>query len=357
MAYNTTVNSQTGYTPFFMMYGREAILPTESWMTKYGQLSSVDGYVRNLAKALGYVWEKAALNKPKEYQRMLDSQRPTRHLTFHDYKVGDLVMIASIPKQNIKGWIDKKSRAITAKLQPRFSGPYPIVKWISPVVYVVQIDGGEKTIHAVNMKLFKGKRVYTTPGVQRGFEREEAAQRIPPTPLLLSPDPVLNEKARTQYLMRNTGTKRESTRKKKRTEELQNREKDTQEGISQSQADRLLEEYEDVEDDDDIQEYNKLLKEKARRRIQIMEEEREAFAKLPESERKMHLDHMKRLGFTLEDMVELELGRQERHWRKSLYDVTYTPKSNNPSVDEDTDESSEPEDEHEESHSSETRRR
>ena len=170
-------------------------------------------------------------------------------------------MIASVPKQNIKGWIDKKSRAISAKLQPRFSGPYPIVKWISPVVYIVQVDGSEKTIHAVNMKLFKGKRIYTTPGVQRGYEREEASTRVPPTPLLLSPDQELNEKTRVRFLKKSSGTQREQTRKMKRREEKQAREKETQDSISESQADRLLEEYEDVEDDEDIQEYNNWLRE------------------------------------------------------------------------------------------------
>ena len=347
MAYNTTVNSQTGYTPFFMMYGREAILPTESWMTKYGQLASINVYAKKLAQSLSYVWEKAALNKPKEHQRMLDSQRPRRHLTYHDYKIGDLVMIASVPKQNIKGWVDKKSRAISAKLQPRYSGPYPIVKWLSPVVYIVQVDGRDKIIHAVNMKLFKGKRVYTTPEVQRGFERSEAAKRVPPTPLLLSPDPQLNEKARTGYLKRNSGPQREQTRKKKKYEASQERERETQESLSESQANRLAEEYDDVEDDADIKEYGQWLTEKARRRIQIMEEEREAFDSLPQAEREAHLGNMERLGFTMEDIVELELERQERHWKRSLYDISYSQPCDNPNADEDDEESSESEDEQE----------
>ena len=100
----------------------------------------------------------AALNKPREYLRMVESQRPRSHLVYHEYEVGDLVMIANIPKQNIKGLLDSQTRSISAKLQPRFSGPYPIVTHKSPVVYGIQVDGREKLIHAVNMKPFKGKR-------------------------------------------------------------------------------------------------------------------------------------------------------------------------------------------------------
>ena len=88
-----------------------------------------------------------------------------------------------------------------------------------------------------------------------------------------------------------------------------------------------------------------------------MEYERKSFDKLPEAERKEHLSHMERLGYTIEDIVELELDSQERHWRKSLYDPTYTLASIEPTVEEDTDESSESEAEQQESYPSDHRRR
>jgi hypothetical protein len=319
MAYNTTVNTQTGYTPFYMMYGREAILPNESWMTKYGQLTSINDYVRNLSKALTYAWEKAAFNKPKEYTRMLESQRPKSHLVFHEYEVGDLVMIANVPKQNIKGWLDSQYRAISAKLQPRFSGPYPIVTCKSPVVYGIQVDGREKYIHAVNMKPFKGQRLYETPEVQRGYEPHEASQLVPPTPLLLSPDPDLNERARTKFLNKNMGPQREQTRKAKKQQGRQERERTTRESqSSSSQHSQLLKEYEDTIQHQDYEEWRE---EKARRRIELMKFEKESFNKLPKSVQDTQLIMMDQLGFTFEDIIEMELDRQEKDWRKSLREI------------------------------------
>ena len=41
MSYNTTVNSQTSFTPYFMMYGREARMPSEEWLTKFQESKGI----------------------------------------------------------------------------------------------------------------------------------------------------------------------------------------------------------------------------------------------------------------------------------------------------------------------------
>jgi transposase InsO family protein len=322
MAYNTTVNSQTGFTPYYMMYGREAILPMETWMREYQTLkTSVIMYVQNLAKALSTVWEMVAAKKPREYQRMLEAQRPVRHLKFHEYTVGDLVMISSVPKQKLKSWIEKEKRVVSAALQPRYSGPYPIVKTISPVIYIVKINGIDRIVHAINMKLFKGKQTYTTPYVQHGFERSEASKNIPKEPLLMSPDPKLNETTRIQYRKRNSGLQRDYTRKSKLKiyRKAVDKEMSDKQLLSESKEslDRYLEEYANVENDEEVILHNDWLIERERLRILLLDETRSDFARKSQSEQEYELKQLSKLGYSMEDLVDQVVDRQEHEWLKA----------------------------------------
>jgi len=321
MAYNTTVNSQTGHTPFFMMYGREARLPNETWMIDYRELGDIDPYIQNTVASLNWVWEKASKKKPAEVKRMQDSQKPRRHLQYAEYKVGDYAMVARMTKQSIMSWIDRKERTISAKLQPRYSGPYLITGQRSPVVYTLQIDGRDKYVHAVNMKPFSGKQTYTTPYTQVGFSRSEIEkEELPEEPLFLSPNPELNEATRTQYLHRNPAAQRERTRRQNMLTARTRREQAIQQkqGESEQTDDWILEQYNDIQDDEDVLQYREWLKEKEKRRQFLLTAEREAFKKKSEEEQRLQLEMIEEHGLTPEDMIDMELAEQEHSWRESL---------------------------------------
>jgi hypothetical protein len=61
---------------------------------------------------------------------------------------------------------EKETYKINAKLAVRYEGPYKIIEKVNAVVYVAEIDGERKRIHAVNMK----------PGVRR-VQREHQRDR------------------------------------------------------------------------------------------------------------------------------------------------------------------------------------
>jgi hypothetical protein len=322
LAYNTTVNSQTGFTPFFMMFGREAILPSENWMKTFREISSTEDYIKKLVTSLTHVWEKAALNKPKEIKRMTDAQEKyRRHLQYVEYKVGDYAMVSKTPKQSMRSWIDKTKRKLSAKLQPRYSGPYLITGRRSPVVFLLQIDGREKITHAVNMKPFSGKLMYTTPFVQRGFNKDEAAQTEAPDPLLLSDDPVLNEAARTGYEKKYTAAQAEQTRRDNRKQIRTERKLEMDKLYEESQTNEsswLLDDYEEPNKNDSSNEYQSWLREKARRRIIILNSLQQDFASKSQQEQEIELDKLDAAGYSMEDMVDMELARQEIDWQQSL---------------------------------------
>jgi hypothetical protein len=320
MAYNTTVNSQTGHTPFYMIYGREARLPNETWMTDFTESGDIQSYVKNVVTSLNWAWEKASSKKPVEIKRMQDSQKPIRHLQYAEYKIGDYAMVSRVSKPSIISWVDRKERAISAKLQPRFSGPYLITGQRSPVVYTLQIDGREKYIHAVNMKPFSGKQTYITPFVQIGFSKSEADQEIVEEPLLMSPNPALNEATRTQFRRKSPAAQHETSRRENMRLIRTQREDYMNQRLRGSELtdDWILEQYNDVQDDEDVIDYRAWLKEKEKRRNFLLEAEREAFENMSEEERKYQLEMTEEHGITVEDMIDIKLAEQEENWRESL---------------------------------------
>ena len=244
MSYNTTVNSQTGFTPYFMLYGREARMPSDMWMRGFKRTSDILQYMVNVVKALSVVWESTAALKPAELKRMQDGQKPARHLQFAEYKVGDYAMVVNTPKSQNLSWSDAKFRKLNLKLQPRFSGPYLISRQISPVVYVLKVDGFDMKVHATNMKPFMGRKTTLTPYAEPGFDRYEANERVAPKPLLLSPDMNLNEDARVRFKKRSLGRQRQHTEAVNANEDRSRRDTEIRESISASQNEDWI-----VEDD------------------------------------------------------------------------------------------------------------
>ena len=199
MSYNTTVNSQTGHTPYFMMYGREARLPSEMWMTNYKTIDSSLDYVNKLVESLTIVWETECDNKPAEVKKMREGVQPLRHLKFVCYKKGDYIMLSMKPKGQVWDWATEQKVKIKAKLQPRYSGPYIVEECLSPVVYKIRIEGMTRKVHAVNMKPFSGRKLVTVPFAETGMEPHETPENPPSNTLLKSPDLARNANEGSRY--------------------------------------------------------------------------------------------------------------------------------------------------------------
>ena len=61
---------------------------------------------------------------------------------------------------------EKETYKINFKLSARYEGPYRVIGKVNAVVYVAEIDGVKKRIHAVNMK--PGVRASRTVQEQSG---------------------------------------------------------------------------------------------------------------------------------------------------------------------------------------------
>ena len=166
---------------------------------------------------------------------MQEGQKPIRHLQFAEYKEGDYAMIVNTPKSQNLNWSDARFRKLNLKLQPRYSGPYLISKRLSPVIYVLKVDGFDMKVHATNMKPFQGRKTATTPYAEPGFDRYEANERVVPKPLLLSPDANLNETTRVRFKKKSLGRQRLHTEAVNTNEDKMRRETEVRDSISASQ--------------------------------------------------------------------------------------------------------------------------
>ena len=127
MAYNTSVQSSTGFTPFFMMFGRQAKLPVD---IVYGSTplepQPCHEYVQGLKSKLD-----AAYSTVREhFGTVIDRQKELYDSKVHgrEYRVGDLV------------WLNNPvvARGASRKLHCPWSGPYTVEKKLSSAVYRIQ---------------------------------------------------------------------------------------------------------------------------------------------------------------------------------------------------------------------------
>jgi len=156
LLYNTTVSLATGFTPMKLMTGRECRMPSFNHMeTIVGGLKPEmlnNEYVRRLVESIkGY--HDFAIDQA-EKSKLRFNVRVRQPLEFVEYEIGQRFLLIRRPVHEFKSADEKEAYKITMKLMERYEGPYVIKEKISPVVYVTEIDGEVKRVHAVNMKPF-----------------------------------------------------------------------------------------------------------------------------------------------------------------------------------------------------------
>ena len=202
--YNTTVNAQTGYSPFYMIYGREASQLDDQWIEKVteSRINDLTTYTAKVIQILTNSWRIAGSKKSSEVAKF--NKVPNESLPFVEYQVGDKFFRATQPSPTYRHFTElgistkererieqeetnnlssssanrtsssqmnnnynsdseasekekgerkkKGERRISVNFQYKWTGPYVITKKFSPVLYEAIINQVPTIVHAINMK-------------------------------------------------------------------------------------------------------------------------------------------------------------------------------------------------------------
>ena len=149
LSIRSTINRSTGFTPNFLMLGREISIPDELFgVTTANNLSQdVSPYIRELIKNLK-VAHQAVRDCLKQSQERQQSyyDRSKRQRTFD---IGDLVYK-----------LDTTTKVgLTTKLKPIYTGPFLVTEIMSPILYRIEDRKRPSVIHHDRLRICKDRAI------------------------------------------------------------------------------------------------------------------------------------------------------------------------------------------------------
>jgi hypothetical protein len=143
-AYNNSVNASTGYTPFFLNYGQHPHTPLSLSVPPLESLSNpVARFLSEIREHLSKA--RSAILKAQEVQAKYANEK-RRDVSF---KPGDLVLLSS---KRLKIALAENAKE---KFQPRYYGPYKVLKVVTPVTYKLDLPPTLKIRPVINAKYLK----------------------------------------------------------------------------------------------------------------------------------------------------------------------------------------------------------
>lgn len=150
LAYNTAYHEVIQDTPFFMMYGRHAVLPVDRWIFDVcndNEFESIEDYKRNLVTRYIHTYSRARQHLNDYYRRVENEQASVPDVNF---EIGDQVWVY-IP--------EIQDKDVIRKLTYQWHGPFTILEATdSPVLYRVATNRPNKPDQIVHVRRLQKHR-------------------------------------------------------------------------------------------------------------------------------------------------------------------------------------------------------
>lgn len=138
--YNTTVHSATGFTPYYLMFGRQA-----RPITGIGRPIDLvpDSYLENFNYNLRVIWQKAKENIVKVKEQAVERENmKTKRQKVEDFKVNDRVLVKT---ETFKGRVNRT--------QDTWLGPY-VVSEVRPTALLIKKRNRVSLVNKAYCKVF-----------------------------------------------------------------------------------------------------------------------------------------------------------------------------------------------------------
>ena len=179
-AYNTSIHPTTGFSPFRLMFGGEALIGSEGMLAgQRWEGKQPAAYVQDLVDSMEYAHTQVT-NRVIQQAEKRDKGNREKALV-SPFAVGDIVYMYRIPKSD-------KKKGIAKKLLSPWEGPYIIIESFNNVSFKIkhQQTGQVQKAHASRLKKLKvqsniqhNNNIPILPSVHSGTHHDENIPILP----------------------------------------------------------------------------------------------------------------------------------------------------------------------------------